>query len=676
MSGGFVLLLLVAGLLCGRLVAGAVDLEAAREAFASGRYDQCIAQAQAALQSKKDVEDWGALLAEALMIKGRYPQALTVATNALAAEPRSLRLHWSARQALLANGQTMAADELVGTIYQLFNNRYWQYRNARDLVVFGRAALAAGMGPKVVLDRIYEAAKKADPKSPEPYLASGHLALEKHDFALAARFFQEGVKQLPQDPDLLLGLAQAYAPSEQRLMLEALTTALEHNSNHVDSLLLLADHHIDAEDYGKAAELLSRVDAVNPAHPEAWAYRAVLAHLQNQPDAESKARAQALKPWPTNPRVDYLIGLKLSQKYRFAEGAASQRRALAFAPEYLPAKGQLAQDLLRLGEETEGWRLAQEVQRADGYDVGANNLGTLHEVLAKFQTLTNDHFVLRMDPREASLYGRRALALLEQARTRLCARYGIEFARPVLVELFHQEKDFAVRTFGMPDNDGYLGVCFGQVITANSPGARPGRPFNWESMLWHEFCHVVTLQLTHNKMPRWLSEGISVFEERQANPAWGEQLNPRYREMILGEDLTPVSKLSGAFLAPKSPLHLQFAYYESSLVVQFLTERFGNDKLVAILRELGQGRDANEALAKHTVPMAQLDQEFAAFARKLANELAPGVDWEKPKPLAGMSRARRPGSANGSSEASPEISEGAWEAWAKARPTNYWVLLR
>ncbi|HWH69357.1 MAG TPA: tetratricopeptide repeat protein, partial [Candidatus Sulfotelmatobacter sp.] len=396
----------------------------------------------------------------------------------------------------------------------------------------------------------------------------------------------------------------------------------------------------------------------------------------NQPDAESRARAQALKPWPTNPRVDYLIGLKLSQKYRFAEGSASQRRALVFAPEYLPAKGQLAQDLLRLGEETEGWRLAQEVQRADGYDVGANNLGTLHDVLAKFQTLTNDHFVLRMDPREASLYGRRALALLEQARTRLCARYGIEFAKPVLVELFHQEKDFAVRTFGMPDNDGYLGVCFGQVITANSPGARPGRPFNWESMLWHEFCHVVTLQLTHNKMPRWLSEGISVFEERQANPAWGEQLNPRYREMILGEDLTPVSKLSGAFLAPKSPLHLQFAYYESSLVVQFLTERFGNDKLVAILRELGQGRDANEALAKHTVPMAQLDQEFAAFARKLANELAPGVDWEKPKPLAGMARARRPGSANGSSEASPEISESAWEAWAKARPTNYWVLLR
>ena len=33
----------------------------------------------------------------------------------------------------------------------------------------------------------------------------------------------------------------------------------------------------------------------------------------------------------------------------------------------------------------------------------------------------------------------------------------------------------------------------------------------------------------------------------------------RYREMLLGDDFTPISKLSGAFLGPRSPLHLQFA---------------------------------------------------------------------------------------------------------------------
>ena len=109
------------------------------------------------------------------------------------------------------------------------------------------------------------------------------------------------------------------------------------------------------------------------------------------------------------------------------------------------------------------------------------------------------------------------------------------------MEIFAKQKDFGVRTFGMPGNPGFLGVCFGCVITANSPASQMPSPANWESVLWHEFCHTVTLTLTKNKMPRWLSEGISVYEERQANPAWGQRMNPSYRSMILDKDLTPIS---------------------------------------------------------------------------------------------------------------------------------------
>src|SRR5207237_4786555 len=134
----------------------------------------------------------------------------------------------------------------------------------------------------------------------------------------------------------------------------------------------------------------------------------------------------------------------------------------------------------------------------------------------------------------------------------------------------------------------------------------------------------------HNKMPRWLSEGISVYEELQANPSWGQRMTPQYREMVLGDDLTPVSKLSGAFLSPRSDLHLQFAYYEASLAVEFLVQRFGMEKLKAILRDLGQGVAINETLEKHTVPMAKLDEDFATFARERAEKLAPGLAFEKP----------------------------------------------
>ena len=482
-----------------------------------------------------------------------------------------------------------------------------------------------------MLEQFYDRAKKRDAAHRDSYLASGQLALDKGDFQLAAKAFSEGLKKFPEDADLHFGLAAAFAPGDRKEMLDSLENALEYNTNHAPSLLLLADHLIDAEDYAAASKMLDRALAVNPLHPEAWACRAVIAHLRNDAASERRARDTALKVWATNPEVDYLIGRKLSLKYRFTEGAAAQRRALTFDPKFLPAKIQLSQDLLRLGEEAEGWRFAADVHETDGYDVNAYNLITLQENMAKFATLTNHDFIVRMATNEAAVYGDKVLALLQRAKDTLCKKYGFELTTPTVVEIFPNPKDFGVRTFGMPGNPGYLGVCFGSVITANSPASQAGHPANWQAVLWHEFCHVVTLQFTKNKMPRWLSEGISVFEEKQENPTWGQEMNPRYREMILGKDFTPLGELSAAFLAPKTDLHLQFAYYESSLAVEFLVGRFGLDALKQILRDLGEGTEINAAIAKRTAPLDGLEKDFKVFARERAEKLAPDLDFERPK---------------------------------------------
>src|SRR5207248_9551583 len=106
--------------------------------------------------------------------------------------------------------------------------------------------------------------------------------------------------------------------------------------------------------------------------------------------------------------------------YRLSEAETYQRQSLAFDPKYVPAKSQLAPDLLRLGQEDEGWQLADEAFAADGYNVVAHNLVTLQENIAKFRTLEDDGFLVRMDAREADIYGSRVLALLQRARRELC----------------------------------------------------------------------------------------------------------------------------------------------------------------------------------------------------------------------------------------------------------------
>ncbi len=658
----------------------AASLAEADTQFQAGKYEAALESAEDGLEKLPGDEDWHHLRLRCLLTLGRYPEARSAATNALARNGRSIRIVWTAREAFLSNGDATNAVEMLDRVKFLVSNRMGS-RDALSRVAFGRAALLLGADPKEVLEKIYAPLQQADPKLREVYLARGDLALEKHDAALAAKSFAEGLKQVPDDADLLFGLARAHTEGDRKEMGAAVEAALKANPRHVPTLLLLAENHIDGEGYDTAAQTLDEIAKVNPWHPDLWAFRAVLAHLRHDAAAETAARDSALKFAPYNPRVDHLIGRKLSEKYRFAEGSARQRQALAFDPTYLPAKSQLASDLLRLGQEDEGWKLADEVNAADGYDVGAFNLVTLRDTMRKYAALTNEHFLVRMDSREAVIYGPRVLELLEAARTKLCEKYGLPLAERTTVEIFASQKDFGVRTFGMPDNPGYLGVCFGSVVTANSPAATKGNSVNWEAVLWHEFCHVVTLTLTKNKMPRWLSEGISTYEERQANPAWGERLTPRYREMILEKDLVPIERLSAAFLTPKTPLHLQFAYYEASIVVEFLIEQHGLDSVKAILRDLGEGIFINEALEKHTAKLSKLEKEFAAFARVKAEALAPGLDFTKPDfegastiTATNLLSALLGGGHDGPKRPASPASEAQMKQWAEGRPANYWAL--
>jgi len=610
-------------------LAGA-ELEECQKLYLRGEYSDCIHKVQETMRTRYVNEDWSLLLTKSHLSAGQYPQALNVISNAMDRHPQSLRVRVLAHDVFRQNGEVERAKNLLEEMNRLGSSR-WSYRDSSGMVALGQTALLLGADPRLVLENFFNPVKKQEPDFRETYLAIGELALKKSDDALASQNFQDALKRFPKDPEILYGLARAFSSGDRTKMIEHLESALEQNAKHVPSMLLMVDHLIDAEEYKEASRTLDKALAVNPSHPEAWAYRAVLAHLNSNADEEKKARASALQYWKTNPQVDYLIGQKLSQKYRFTEGSAYQRQAVRSDVDFLPAKIQFAQDLLRLGENDQGWSLADEVHKRDGYDVLAYNLVTLRDSLSRFQTLTNQDFLLRMHPHEAGIYGERAMGLLQRAKDTLSRKYGYEPPKHTIVEIFPEQKDFAVRTFGMPGGAGYLGVCFGCVITANSPASQTSNPSNWEAVLWHEFCHVVTLGLTKNKMPRWLSEGISVYEERQANPAWGENITPRYRQMILKGDLTPIGELSGAFLTPKDGLHLQFAYYQSSLVVEFLIERFGLDAIKRILRDLGEGKSINETIEAHTAPLEKLEREFAASARARAEKLGAGLDWKEPE---------------------------------------------
>lgn len=630
-------------------------------AFDAGEYELCEKVCEVAIDRGLKSVIWRKVRARSLAALGREAEGMEVIAKALEVFPEDLDLCmiWHELAGLL--GETEVQKLALEKVNELAKARAARDRTAEEWTALGRAALALGADPQKVIDGYFLVAQGKQEDYAPAYAAEGELALAKDDAKRAADVFRAGLKACGETAELRAGLARAFLDGDRGEAAEQASRVLALNPKHEGAHLLQAELAIGQEDFERAEQILDRVIQLRANSPIAWALRAAIQQIALADSrAGEKSRSEGLKRWPANPEVDHVIGRCLSRAYRFSEGARHQRRSLAFDETYLPARMALCHDLLRLGDEREAWELAAAIREADGYQVQAHNLGLLQREMAKFHTESADDFIVRMPKREWPIYGERALALLREAMAELAPKYGFQPSRPVLVEFFPSQQDFAIRTFGRLGGQGMLGACFGSVVTMNSPGSLAHGRSNWEATLWHEFCHVVTLSATKNRMPRWLSEGISVYEEGLRNPAWGMDLTATYREMILDEDgPTPVSELSAAFLNAESSDGLMFAYYESGQVVQFLVETYGAEALEEILADLAQGIRINDALAKRTEKLAKLEDRFEKHLVAEVRRFEGKADWSKPEP-----------------EQLNAADPDSLAEFLKKRPRNLWALRR
>ena len=152
------------------------------------------------------------------------------------------------------------------------------------------------------------------------------------------------------------------------------------------------------------------------------------------------------------------------------------------------------------------------------------------DTLDKFVTVEDGDFILKMHKNEAPVLQDYAVPLA-QAGARRRSRSATASRRRARSSSRSSRSTTTSRcaTSACPGMIGALGACFGRVVTMDSPRARPPGEFQWEATLWHELAHVITLQMSKHRVPRWLTEGISVYEETLARPEWGRGDDIRVR---------------------------------------------------------------------------------------------------------------------------------------------------
>lgn len=526
-------------------------------------------------------------------------------------------------------------DEYRSTLRRALSQaqRSWRYsRPAENYVALARVQELQGQNPKTILSSTLGTLLDNEPVFIPAFVLAGDIAYRKHDYKLASEYYEKALAKEPENQEALAGLAECYWKSHDERLEETLAKITKLNPNNLRAKAIQVETLLDTGKEEEALELVESGLAINPVHLEFRSLKSAALFLKDDVEGMERVQKETLAFNPHCSEIFRTTGRIASRHYRFVEAADFQRRALEIDPEDHEARALYGFDLIRLGNEKEGREQLKMAFDADPYNVQVFNLLKVLDEIAGFATVERGPFVLQLPKDEELILAEDALGLLEEAYEKYQAKYQIELDTPVLVQVFDSHDDFMVRSVGLPGSIGYMGICFGRLITMDSPSARNKWSMNWRSVLWHEFVHVITLQKTKNRMPRWLSEGISVYEETEYSPAWGQRLDPQYKAIVEEDSLPGLSDLEKYFTQAKTPAHLMFGYYLAGEFVHFYVDTYGFDALREALRLIGEGGSAEAALAKAAgKELPVIDENFRTFTKLKTASLAnlPAVEGPK-----------------------------------------------
>ena len=478
-------------------------------------------------------------------------------------------------------GRRTEAEEVLNLAVQRYNNG----------LVFASEDVAMVALASWLLDNFHDAnslfseATRANPNNLEAQVLWGDLFLEKYNANDAQRSYQEVLDINSRHVPALVGMAKV--GGDER----SLTRALAINPNSVlaletyGQLLLINNREAEAQEY------FDRALNLNPQSLKSLSILAAEAALNQRDEEYEQHKAQVDSFSPDNPQFLGDIADTFGNNYLFSEAVEFARAAINSDPEYWQGYTLLGSNLIRLGEEEEGKANLEIGFENDPFNVLTSNMLKVFDTLETYSTLESEHFKVNMSGNDADILWPYLEPLLEEGWDTLTAKYGYEPEGPILIEVFENTADFAVRSVGLPDIGPLVGICFGKVITLISPDTLSA---NWQEIVWHEFMHVITLQMTNNRMPRWLSEGISVWEEREGRPYWGRSQGLDLVRAAKEEKLLHVRDLNSGFSGARDNADLGFAYFQSYLVVDYITEEYGFSKLRELIDQYAIVKDESE----------------------------------------------------------------------------------
>lgn len=463
---------------------------------------------------------------------------------------------------------------------------------------------------------------------------------------------------------------------QRRSAADILNGLLAANPRSIEGLLAALSSDLDDGQLVAARARLAELEKLAPGRREVQSERAALAWIEHERAHAEELLAKLAEANPRDSRPERIVGEHLNELYRFAEAVPFLKKAVERDPGDWRAWTQYGRALANTGDEKtalEALQRAEEVA-AGRADAWRNNTRIVLQKLARdYGNEKHGELSFAWTPTPAPVFRTYWIPFYADERTELARRYGFT-PSPTHIEVFDTWADFSVRSTGF---EGFpaLGVCFGPVVTAVSPISELRGNFSWARTAFHEFTHVIHLGLSHNRCPRWITEGLATWEEENKHRHWTRNMRRELVDALANDDVIRVRDLNRAFRGPR----ILFGYYQSGLVCRMWIEKYGFQSLVRLLEAFDRGADLDQALDQvFDITPEEADREFDAFVRKHLAGIAIEPRWSDGK-LAKI-RIAQSGDAPSGEDArrawAEDLCSLAWGEWQRGRRLDAENVLR
>jgi len=355
---------------------------------------------------------------------------------------------------------------------------------------------------------------------------------------------------------------------------------------HVDTVTskVVKDGRVDPE-------ALAAMDQDSNPEMAAAAYFAAgkFEEMHGNPDKARLYLQRAMGFMPDNHVIVEQFTAVLIEMHRFAEAAQYAQQAARLAPNSADAHALLGYAYFNSEKTKEAiaeFKRSLEIRPDATVQMLLERAQREAAAEAGFGEQASGHFTMRYEGQQAPAALRRQIMdTLERHYDDLVREFGITPRQNIIVSLYTEQGFFDVThaaSWSAAQNDGKLRIPISGLDSVTPDLSR---------ILKHELAHSFIAQITRNRCPTWLNEGIAQSVEPQTTQPYGAGL----ARMFAAGSEVHLNQLEGSFGSFDDRM-AAIAYGESLAAVEYIVQTYGMSDVVRILQRIGEGASSEAAL--------------------------------------------------------------------------------